>query len=77
MQKPLPDKTQHSKKTGFPDSGGFRTQNPTKREDADPHLRSCDHRGRQYNISNFIVTIISSVTLITFICLWIWLGSVN
>jgi len=46
MQRPLPDFTQHSHQTDIHTPGGIRTNNPSKREAADPRLRKRGHWDR-------------------------------
>ena len=45
-QRPLPDKTQHSKETDIHAPGGIRTRNPSKRAVADPSFRPRGHWDR-------------------------------
>jgi len=47
VERPLPEDKQHSQKTDIHATGGIRTQNPSKREAADPHLRPRGHCDRQ------------------------------
>ena len=44
-QKPLRDKTRDPQEKNFHATGGNRTRNPKKREEADPRLRPRDQRG--------------------------------
>ena len=45
-QRPLPNNTQHSQKTGIHAPGRIRTHNPSKGAAADPRLRPRGHRHR-------------------------------
>jgi hypothetical protein len=51
LQKPLPDKMQHSKETDIHAPDEIRNRNPSKRAAADPRLNTHGHRNRKNRFS--------------------------